>query len=90
MYVFSTIHTHTHTSGSSNAEQEDLTPESVVKVLEGLARGEHVKPGPQNGRLTSAPDNKNRTLTEEVCNHRFDTTNSQPYGPGKYCVPDFA
>lgn len=57
---------------------EDLTPESVVKVLDGLARGEHVKPGPQNGRLTSAPDNKNRTLTEE------------PYGPGKYCVPDFA
>ena len=30
--------------------QEDLTPSSVVAVLEGLARGEPVKPGPQNGR----------------------------------------
>lgn len=48
-------------------EQEDLTPESIVKVLEGLARGEKVKPGPQNGRLTSAPDKEKRTLTEEVC-----------------------
>ncbi|KAL4399651.1 NADH:ubiquinone oxidoreductase 24 [Malassezia pachydermatis] len=57
---------------------EDLTPESIVKVLEGLARGEKVKPGPQNGRLTSAPDKEKRTLTEE------------PYGPGKFCVPDFA
>jgi hypothetical protein len=26
---------------------EDLTPESVVTVLEALRRGEHPKPGPQ-------------------------------------------
>ena len=46
--------------------QEDLTPASVVAVLEGLARGEPVKPGPQNGRLNSAPDAENRTLKEKV------------------------
>ncbi|WFD21211.1 hypothetical protein MCAP1_003472 [Malassezia caprae] len=58
--------------------QEDLTPESVVKVLDGLARGENVPTGPQNGRLNSAPDRENRTLTEK------------PYGPGEHCVPEFA
>ena len=46
--------------------QEDLTPSSVVAVLEGLARGEPVKPGPQNGRLNSAPDAEKRTLKEKV------------------------
>jgi NADH-quinone oxidoreductase subunit E len=34
---------------------EDLDAESTVKVLEALARGETPKPGPQNGRQTSAP-----------------------------------
>lgn len=58
--------------------QEDLTPESVVRVLDGLARGENVKPGPQNGRLNSSPDRENRTLI------------SKPYGPGEHCVPEFA
>lgn len=58
--------------------QEDLTPESVVKVLDGLARGEDVPTGPQNGRMASAPDRENRTLTEK------------PYGPGEHCVPEFA
>ena len=46
--------------------QEDLTPSSIVAVLEGLARGEPVKPGPQNGRLNSAPDAEKRTLKEKV------------------------
>ena len=58
--------------------QEDLTPESVVQVLDGLARGENVPTGPQNGRLHSAPDRENRTLKEA------------PYGPGEHCVPEFA
>lgn len=34
---------------------EDLTPESLTDILDRLARGETVTPGPQNGRQTSAP-----------------------------------
>jgi NADH dehydrogenase (ubiquinone) flavoprotein 2 len=32
---------------------EDLTPETTVKILDALARGEKPKPGPQSGRYTS-------------------------------------
>lgn len=32
---------------------EDLTPESTVKILDALAKGEKPKPGPQSGRQTS-------------------------------------
>ena len=32
---------------------EDLTPESTVKILDALAKGERPKPGPQSGRKTS-------------------------------------
>jgi NADH-quinone oxidoreductase subunit E len=42
---------------------EDLTPESFEKVLEAIARGEGVKPGPQNGRQFSAPLGGDTTLT---------------------------
>jgi hypothetical protein len=34
---------------------EDLDAASTVKILEALQRGEKPKPGPQNGRQTSAP-----------------------------------
>lgn len=34
---------------------EDLDADSTVKILQGLQRGETPKPGPQNGRQTSAP-----------------------------------
>ncbi len=34
---------------------EDLSPESVVDILDKLAKGEAVKPGPQVDRQTSAP-----------------------------------
>lgn len=34
---------------------EDLDPDSTAKLLEALKRGETPKPGPQNGRQTSAP-----------------------------------
>ena len=34
---------------------EDLDAESTVKILDALAKGETPKPGPQNGRQTSAP-----------------------------------
>lgn len=32
---------------------EDLTPETTIKVLSGLAKGQKVKPGPQSNRLKS-------------------------------------
>jgi NADH dehydrogenase (ubiquinone) flavoprotein 2 len=32
---------------------EDLTPESTVKILDAMAKGEKPKPGPQSGRRTS-------------------------------------
>ena len=34
---------------------EDLTPESIVKLLDALARGERAVAGPQNGRRSSEP-----------------------------------
>ncbi len=34
---------------------EDLDAASTVKILEALQRGEKPQPGPQNGRITSAP-----------------------------------
>lgn len=57
---------------------EDLTPENTVRILEALARGESPKPGPQSGRLGSAPDTHERTLK------------SPPYGPGQFNCPEFA
>ena len=32
---------------------EDLTPETTIKLLEAMGRGEKPKPGPQSGRQTS-------------------------------------
>jgi len=32
---------------------EDLTPETTIKILDALARGETPKPGPQSSRKTS-------------------------------------
>ncbi|MBY0406831.1 MAG: NAD(P)H-dependent oxidoreductase subunit E [Rickettsiales bacterium] len=34
---------------------EDLTPESMVSVIEQLAAGHHPRPGPQSGRISSEP-----------------------------------
>lgn len=46
---------------------EDLTPETVVKLLDALARGEEPNVGPQEvDRLNSAPATKDRTLTTKV------------------------
>lgn len=44
---------------------EDLTPNSVVALIEALARGEQPKPGPQNGRQSSAPLAGLTTLTTD-------------------------
>jgi NADH-quinone oxidoreductase subunit E len=43
---------------------EDLTPESFEKLLDDLAAGRPVKPGPQNGRRSSEPQDDVKTLTD--------------------------
>lgn len=43
---------------------EDLTPENFESILKKLRKGEHVEPGPQNGRTTSAPLSGPNTLTD--------------------------
>ena len=43
---------------------EDLTPESFEKLLDDIAQGRKVKPGPQNGRQFSAPEGALTTLNE--------------------------
>jgi NADH-quinone oxidoreductase subunit E len=43
---------------------EDLTPESLTRILEDLAAGKAVKPGPQIDRQLSAPIGGATTLTD--------------------------
>ena len=43
---------------------EDLTPESFNKLLDDMAAGRPVKPGPQNGRQASCPEGGPQTLTD--------------------------
>ncbi|WP_259779726.1 NADH-quinone oxidoreductase subunit NuoE [Aestuariispira ectoiniformans] len=43
---------------------EDLTPEIMVEILDKLAKGEDVTPGPQNGRHCSEPEGGPITLQE--------------------------
>jgi NADH-quinone oxidoreductase subunit E len=43
---------------------EDLTPESFTRILDDLAAGREVKPGPQVDRHFSAPVGGERTLTD--------------------------
>ena len=43
---------------------EDLTPESLTRVLDDLAAGKEVKPGPQVDRQSSAPVGGPTTLTD--------------------------
>ncbi|KAI9018440.1 thioredoxin-like [2Fe-2S] ferredoxin-domain-containing protein [Hyaloraphidium curvatum] len=49
---------------------EDLTTESVVKIIDELKAGRKPKPGPQSGRQASEPISGLKVLT------------SEPYGPG--------
>jgi NADH-quinone oxidoreductase subunit E len=44
---------------------EDLTPESFAKILDDLAAGKSVKPGPQIDRQLSAPVGGPTTLTDK-------------------------
>src|SRR5262249_11464722 len=43
---------------------EDLTPESLARLLTDLRGGREIKPGPQNGRPPSAPTGGPNTLTD--------------------------
>jgi NADH-quinone oxidoreductase subunit E len=45
---------------------EDLTPESFEKLLDDLASGKSVRPGPQNGRQFSAPEGALTSLTDKT------------------------
>ncbi|MCJ7598502.1 MAG: NADH-quinone oxidoreductase subunit NuoE [Methyloceanibacter sp.] len=45
---------------------EDLTPESLERILENLKAGRPVAPGPQNGRHASAPEGGPMTLLDSV------------------------
>lgn len=48
----------------NNDYYEDLTPASLGQLLDDLAAGRPVKPGPQNGRNTSEPEGGVTTLTD--------------------------
>lgn len=43
---------------------EDLTPEIMERIIDDLAAGKEVKPGPQNGRFSSEPEGEAQTLTD--------------------------
>ncbi|HEV7872799.1 MAG TPA: NADH-quinone oxidoreductase subunit NuoE [Enterovirga sp.] len=43
---------------------EDLTPDLLIRLLDDLAAGRPVKPGPQNGRVSSEPEGGATTLTD--------------------------
>lgn len=54
---------------------EDLTPEIFERILDRLAKGEEIKPGPQNGRQLSAPLGKLTSLTDTALYSREITFN---------------
>jgi NADH-quinone oxidoreductase subunit E len=43
---------------------EDLTPDLLIKLMDDLAAGRPVKPGPQNGRVSSEPEGGPTTLSD--------------------------
>jgi NADH-quinone oxidoreductase subunit E len=61
---------------------EDLTPESLEDILEGLAAGRPVAPGPQVARQTSAPIGGPTTLTDPGLYR-----NEEPDGPAEPPTP---
>ena len=48
---------------------EDLTPETTLKIVDALAKGEKPKPGPQSGRHTSENSAGLTTLTGTVSHY---------------------
>jgi NADH-quinone oxidoreductase subunit E len=61
---------------------EDLTPESLEDILEGLAAGRPVAPGPQVARQTSAPVGGPTTLIDPELYR-----NEEPDGPAEPPTP---
>jgi NADH-quinone oxidoreductase subunit E len=61
---------------------EDLTPESLANILEGLAAGRPVAPGPQVARAASAPIGGATTLTDPDLYR-----NEAPDGPAEPPTP---
>ena len=63
---------------------EDLTPESFEKLLDDLAAGRSMKPGPQNGRQLSAPEGALTSLTDKSLysgNRTFKRIEAPPPAP---------
>src|SRR6516164_8018666 len=58
---------------------EDLTPESLTRILDDLAAGKEVKPGPQIDRQFSAPIGGPTTLTDPALYRRGN--GGQPHDP---------
>ncbi|KAH9813985.1 thioredoxin-like [2Fe-2S] ferredoxin-domain-containing protein [Melampsora americana] len=56
---------------------EDLTPDSMKKILDELKAGRKPTPGPQSSRKSSEPVGELTSLLEK------------PYGPGEHCVAEF-
>ena len=72
---------------------EDLTPASFEKLLDDLASGKSVKPGPQNGRQLSAPEGGPTTLTDKSLYNqdrtfkRVEAPPPPPVAPAQVAVP---
>jgi NADH-quinone oxidoreductase subunit E len=65
---------------------EDLTPENFSKLLDDLAAGRPVRPGPQNGRTTSEPAGR---LTSLVSFYGEDGKSGPASAPASATPPDF-
>src|SRR5262249_4804314 len=65
---------------------EDLTPESLNRILDELAAGRPVKPGPQIERQLSAPVGGPTTLTDPA----IYRTNGDRAGPAQQALRDGA
>jgi NADH-quinone oxidoreductase subunit E len=59
---------------------EDLTPESLTRIIENLQAGRPVRPGPQNGRHASAPLSGPNTLTDSDL-YRDEEPDEEPVTP---------
>src|SRR4051812_11366818 len=61
---------------------EDLTPQSLERILDDLAAGRKPRPGPQNGRHFSAPEGGATTLTDPSL-YDGSATKRAPSGPAE-------
>jgi NADH-quinone oxidoreductase subunit E len=63
---------------------EDLTPESFEKLIDDIAAGRPVRPGPQNGRQLSAPEGGPTTLLDTALYDKqrtFERVEAPPPAP---------